>query len=491
MPLSSTVDHTASLVLYFFNQLSRYPRQSRKEDAIRNFITHWARQHSYHTVVDRIGNCIITVPADTEKRQSPPLALQAHFDMVCESTQGHSHDFSKDPIIPHYEDDWVRADNTTLGADNGIGIALALALCEDPLVVHPQLELVFTVDEETGLTGAAQLDKNAINAKHLLNLDSEDGQVLINGCAGGINLHICKPYQLEQPHKRTSSTIPVAYCLQISGLQGGHSGVDIHKPLGNALCCTADILAALLAALPDQCHLGQISGGTVHNAIPRDCTVELLLSSATVRSQAERIIKTALKQYATTHSLNDKDMKATLQPTKKQFSVRTKESSSSLIALLTELPHGVHSFTNNPNIPQTSSNVAQIEMKHSGDCILISLRGSNHEELTEFTGKFDLLTKQHAAECDHSGSYPAWHPHPNSRLLTRCEQAYKKTCGTLPQVEVIHAGLETAVIANVSSNLDMLSCGPLILNPHSPQERLSISSTADIYRMLVQLLKDW
>lgn len=490
MSIYSAADHAAALVFYFFNQLSRYPRQSRKEDAIRDFVVRWARGHSYHTVIDAVGNCIITVPADIERHNSPPLALQAHFDMVCEVNVGHSHDFAQDPIIPRYRGDWVRASNTTLGADNGIGIALAMALCEDPLITHPQLELIFTVDEETGLTGAAQLEKGAIHAKHLLNLDSEDDQTLINGCAGGINLNIGVPYT-PIPLAEIPLDSPIAYHLQVSGFPGGHSGVDIHKPLGNPICCMTQILGMLRTAIPDQFYFGPINGGTVHNAIPRDCTVEVVFANTATRNRAEKIATAAFKQYTAECGLIDNNATCAILPTEMNFSVCSPTSGTALIELLTGLPHGVHTLTDNPAIPRTSANIAQIETKDNTVRILLSLRSSEQSELAEMTTNIIRTAKCHTNDYDCSGSYPAWHPRPESRLLTHCKSAYEKSRGTAPRVEVIHAGLETAVIADIVEGLDMLSCGPLILNPHSPQERLSISSTAHVYLMLAQLLNDW
>lgn len=487
--VTKTTDSGAALVFYFFNQLSRYPRPSRKEDAAREFVVRWARDHSYRTHIDKTGNCIVTVPADPARQNRPPLALQAHLDMVCESVPGHRHDFSSDPIIPRYDGDWVRADYTTLGADNGIGVALALALGADPLIVHPELELIFTVDEETGLTGAAGLSADAIKAKHLLNLDSEDDAVLINGCAGGASISVRKAYQLASRKSLPAAAISCRLC--VSGFLGGHSGVDIHKPLGNALCCGAQILSALLASLPDRCYLGAIKGGTVHNAIPRECEVKLLFADADARRLAERIVTDALKKYVTAHSMPGGDTTVEILPCEERLSVRTAESSAALVAFLTQLPHGVDSLTANPEIPQTSSNVARISHTDGYDYALLSVRSSRREELMQVMDRIAALATAHDAEHERSGDYPAWHPQPRSVLLRKCAQAYHHVCGSAPRVEVIHAGLETAVISRIAPQLDMLSCGPLILNPHSPQERVSIKSTATIYRMLIQLLRDW
>ena len=484
-------DLAASLVCYFFNQLSRYPRQSRKEDKIRAFIIRWAGSHSYHLTVDGCGNCIITVPPSNGREDSAPLALQAHMDMVCEAAPGHTHDFSKDPIVPRYDGDWIRAHNTTLGADNGIGVALAMALCEDPLIEHPQLELLFTVDEETGLTGAAGLSREALSAQHLLNLDSEDDAVLITGCAGGVNIELRRECAIES-RKRILSRMPnaVARTLHLTGFHGGHSGVDINEPLGNALCCGAAVVQALISGLPDGCYVGAMNSGTVHNAIPRDFWAHLLFADADTCARAERIIAEQLRRYAADHKLAD-TLTFELVNKEERFNVRVPADSAAIMAFLTQLPHGVKSFTDNPAIPQTSSNAALITADHKCDSILLSVRGSHRQEMLQFIDEISALASTHNVAFSRSGEYPAWQPQQKSRLLDKCKQAYEKTRGHPPRVEVIHAGLEPAVISKIFPNLDMVSCGPLILNPHSPQERVSISSIAHVYRMLIQLLRDW
>lgn len=491
--MTAVYDAHASLPLYFFNQISRYPRQSKKEERIRNFLIQWARSHEYETRVDRCGNCIVIVPACEQRKNRPPLALQAHMDMVCEIAPGHAHDFSTDPIVPRYEGDWVRADNTTLGADNGIGIALMLALCEDPMVTHPRLELVFTVEEETGLTGAGGLSADAITARHLLNLDSEDDAVLINGCAGGVSMHMSKEYVVE-PEKKIASLDGAhsTYVLTLTGFAGGHSGVDIDKPLGNALCCGARVMQALLTQLPRRCYIGPLKSGTVHNAIPREFQAWLLFTDADAVRRAERIVTDAIGQYRVAHELNDDIARFVFSPcADTPFTVRSPESSAAISAFLTALPHGVASVTANRTIPRTSSNVAHISSEHERDSILLSIRSSDSQELAQFTADIAALAAAHGMKYSKSGEYPAWHAQKQSDLLEACMDAYKQANGNTPRVEVIHAGLETAIIRNTIPNLDMLSCGPLILNPHSPQERLSIRSTANIYRMLVRLLRDW
>ena len=301
-------EHNVSLALYFFNQLSQYPRQSKREGQVRDFVCRWAASHGFTVAVDRCGNCIIRIPAARGRQRSPMLALQAHFDMVAEKNVGHVHDFSRDPIVPRYEGDWVFAPNTTLGADNGIGIALAMALVEDPLVAHPQLELVFTTDEETGLTGAAGLDAHAIASHYLLNLDSEDDASLITGCAGGLNISFNKKYECAAAHTVALHDSAKVYRFVLHGFHGGHSGVDINAGVGNAICCGARMLYAAASSVSDGFFVGALHGGTVHNAIPREFTAEVLCANNAVRTRVMQIMRNELRAYASDNSLSYKKL---------------------------------------------------------------------------------------------------------------------------------------------------------------------------------------
>jgi len=484
-------ERDASLALYFFNQISRYPRQSKKEGKVRAFIRRWSELHRYHYTADQCGNCIVRVPASAGREKRPALALQAHLDMVGEKNPGYTHDFAKDPIVPRYRDGWVSAPQTTLGADNGIGIALALALVEDPLVSHPELELVFTVDEETGLSGAAGLQPNAIHAAHLLNLDSEDDEVLITGCAGGQNILFKKRARYLSAKAGAHHRRPASYAMTLTGFHGGHSGVDIGKGFGNALSAGASILRTLFGTSSAERYLGALQGGTVHNAIPRECRAELLFADSDAYHDARALLEKALTEYAADQKLPRAELALSFEEIAPPAALHTAESARELLEFIIALPHGVRSYTADPAIPQTSSNIATIEQSGGADAILVSLRSSMSSDLQSFSDELSALAKAHGVEVHASGEYPAWQPQPHSALLEKCRQAYADATGAPPRVEIIHAGLEPAVIGKIFPTLDMVSCGPLILNPHSPQERLSIMSTAKIYRMLVALLGSW
>lgn len=483
-------------VLKIFKEISQYPRPSKKEDKIREYLIAWAVARKFPYTVDTVGNCIITAPASAAKRDTASIILQSHMDMVCEKMPHSRHNFETDPLDIYQDGDWLRARDTTLGADNGIGMALSLALVDDDAVSHPQTELLFTVDEETGLTGATALAKGAFQSDMLLNLDSEDDAVLIVGCAGGANVSLALEYGENHAAIGESDGVYGYYTVRVSGLSGGHSGVDINKNLGNAIRLGAEIMQSIADAFDEtDFYIGSITSGTVHNAIPRDFEFTIAIKAdiaqklrALLDSEMARIQK-RLQNNADhiTYALDAVVDKSAIRAAP----MRARWHIVRLCQLLQALPNGVLATVDESDVPLTSASIAILKSSIGKDEILISLRSLQDVQIRGVIDSITALAKKYHARCAQSGQYPAWEPTFDSPLLKKCSAAFWNAFAVQARVEVIHAGLEPAVIAKSHPQLDMLSCGPLLLHPHSPDERLSISSTARIYTFLQQLFRDW
>ncbi|NJO17351.1 MAG: aminoacyl-histidine dipeptidase [Thioploca sp.] len=411
------------------------------------------------------------------------VVLQAHMDMVCEKADDSSHDFNYDAIQCLRDGDWLHADKTTLGADNGIGLAIALALASDTTVVHPPLELLFTVDEEAGLIGASGISPDLLTGSLLINLDSEEEGVLINGCAGGSNSYLSIPLQREPLAENQ-----VLLQIEVSGLQGGHSGIDINKHLANANQLLARTLQAL--HLVESWQLIEIQGGTVHNAIARHaqawltCPPTAVAAIQTIVATFNSVIK---KEFAAT----EPDILISVLPLSARnnsIAALSAKQSYHLIQLLLALPHGVITTFSTQDTVETSCNLAVITTQTTQLDILISQRSSVGSRLEELTNRINAIAALAGAQVKTDNLYPAWQPNLNSPLLAHCQTVYYSLFGQEPAVQVIHAGLETGIIGHRYPQMDMISFGPTIYNPHSPDERLFIPSVEKVWDFLVALL---
>ncbi|WP_298683165.1 aminoacyl-histidine dipeptidase [uncultured Methanomethylovorans sp.] len=476
------MDQRTQSILSIFEQISSIPRCSKHEERIANWLKEWALSHGLSFKFDSFNNVVITVPPFPGYERSSAVVIQGHMDMVCEKTESSTHDFSKDPIKLVYDGDWLRADGTTLGADNGIALAMALELAQDRTIAHPLLELLFTVDEETSMQGVNALTPDFISGEVLLNLDSEEDGVFIVGCAGGITTRI----------EMSTDRIPVpgsySICRLIAeGMAGGHSGVDIHEKRANA----NKVLAAAIEKLLDlNILLISVEGGKAHNAIPRysqallayprDCLEEM--GSIIAQLQSELRL-----EYA------DREPGLTLRIEKAKFDDKLQALSpgtaAKLVVLLLSLPHGVASMSSDlPELVETSSNLATVKTSMDSIIIVTSQRSSDMEKLALLTEKINALARSAGATVLNSEGYPSWKPDMRSPLLQQCKEAYSSVCCEDPRIEVIHAGLECAVIGSKFVGLDMISFGPTIKNPHSPDERLYIPSVSRTWEFLVALL---
>ncbi len=479
------MDENTRIILDYFERINAIPRCSKAEGRIREWLQSWAGQRGYSIAGDRAGNLVIRVPASPGYEVAPCVVLQGHMDMVCEKTPDSPHDFTSDPICSHMEGDWLTADRTTLGADNGIAIAYALALADGEAVKHPPLELLFTVDEETGLNGVKAMANDLITGKILINLDSEDEGVFTIGCAGGRDITMVLPLQKE-PLPEGSQAVRVV----VGGLRGGHSGIDIHKPRANAIKLLARILDLVQQRTP--CRLMAFDGGTRHNAIARDATAILACDASAYPSVGEAVEEMAGRLYQECVE-KEPDLYIKAAPESLQTDRgATAEGTRRAVDLLLALPHGVAGMsTAIEGLVETSNNLATVQLQNGRMMILSSQRSAVPSRLDEISGRVQAVARLAGVEVKESNPYPPWQPDPGCDLLKRSEAVYRGLYGQAPVIQVIHAGLECAIIGDVYPGIQMISFGPTIRNPHSPSEKLYVPSIAKVWQLLVALLASW
>ena len=470
--------------LEIFSRISTVPRASGNEKKISEWIEAWAREQGFDHAKDRAGNVVVRVPATHGNESLPPVILQSHLDMVCEKIPESSHDFAVDPLRLVIEDDWLRADGTTLGADNGIGMAIGMALAEDRSSRRPALELLFTVEEETGLSGVQNLDTGMLRGRLLINIDSEEEGALTIGCAGGENGRIDLPVTREEiPFSHVSCQ------LAIAGLRGGHSGMNIGEKRGNANKILARLLDALMSEVPLQ--LVSLEGGTRSNVIPRDAVAVFALPADAVQ-KAQQLTKMAAKAVAEEFAEMEKNLSINLVPGRLPAAIEKALSAADsrrAIRLLINLPHGVHQWSAElDGVVETSNNLAIVRSKKEVVNILCFQRSSKMEELQSLTSRIGLLAAQHGARFHRDGLYPGWQPRLDSPLLAHCRNIYKQVFNREAKISMTHGGLECGILGSKLPDLDMVSLGPTIENPHSPQERAHIPSIRSVYHFLGAVL---
>ncbi|MCD6569153.1 MAG: aminoacyl-histidine dipeptidase [Deltaproteobacteria bacterium] len=464
----------------YFWEISQIPRESKKEARIRSYILGIAKKFGLGYKTDDTGNVLVAKSGLVGK---PTIVIQSHMDMVCEKDEGTIHDFSNDPIKLVCDGNWIKADRTTLGADNGIGIAAMLALMENNSLVHPPLELLFTVDEETGLTGASMLQPGFIDAKTLFNLDSEEEGTLYIGCAGGRNTEISLDIKYTHPPKDYKPVL-----IRITGLKGGHSGINIHEGLGNAikllnrfLWNTAQSLGILLS---------HFEGGTKHNAIPREAQASIYIDPAKMD-----LLKRFINEWNAifTKELKGLDDKVELvldEDIKGNNLVLIKKNALAIYNLIYSIPHGVVRMSNMMrDVVETSTNCAICSIKDGTVTISTnqrSLLASSIKDISDQVKSVGLLSGSRVYQ---EGDYPAWKPDINSHILKVCKSVYKSLYGKSPKITVIHAGLECGIIGKRYPALDMISFGPSIENAHSPSERVNIDSVKKFWNYLTHILE--
>ena len=469
----------------YFRQLSSIPRCSKEEEKVCLWLKNIAEKNELDFYQDKGGNVIIKVPPSDGMESLPGKILQSHVDMVCEKEETSTHDFSKDPIKLVEKDGWIFGDDTSLGADNGIGVALALASIHVP---HGPLELLFTVDEETGLNGANDLEEGVLKGKKMINLDSEEEGVLIVGCAGGNQIDINIPVQLEKSDPDNKS-----YLIKVEGLLGGHSGVNINHDRVNAI----QLLTGIMTNLQNKFSFSLISleGGTKHNAIPREAEAKISAKQqdlekidAYLNQNKEQIVQLS-KQSEPNLQIN-----TSFCDSEKDLTVYSVDCGKNIVRTLNALPNGVYRFVEEvDDMVETSNNLARAGRLNSGDKeffhIITSQRSSKLKRLDEISDKVVSIGQLAQAEVSLCDPYSPWDPNMKSPLLTTCTNLYNELFQPKKaKVEVIHAGLECGVIGSKYPGLDMISMGPNILDPHSPKECVEIATVDKVWMFLQQLL---
>jgi dipeptidase D len=466
-----------------FDQILTIPRGSGNEGAIRDYVIGVAQRRSLNYKQDDVGNLVLRKRATGGHEQAGGTVLQCHLDMVNEKNSDVLHDFSKDPIKPRKDGDYLMAQGTTLGSDNGIGIAAALAVLESESLQHGPLEALFTVDEETGLTGASGLSSDILKGTYLINLDSEEEGALYVGCAGGAGIDLVLPLRWEDP-REDQKVIGVT----IGGLSGGHSGIDIHLQRGNAI----SILARCLNALHRNhgFRLANIGGGNMHNAIPRESKAQLLVAAAGIEELKKDLIQ-VFQQVADEYKRTDAGLEMKLSTAQPPTSAFDAETTSKLLSLLVILPHGVARMSNDiAGLVETSSNLATASVEGDQLLIHVSNRSSVESALSGIQERVIAIGRLAGSETEWVEGYPGWQPDMDSPLLQLVQKVHEETLGFPPESKAVHAGLECGIIKQKYPQMDAISFGPQIEFPHSPDERIKINSAGSFFKLLVAVLKE-
>ena len=477
------MDAKTEKILGIFEEINTIPRKSKNEEKISNWLVEWAKSHDLEVKQDKALNICINVPATAGRENDPTVILQGHMDMVCEKTPESAHDFSKDAIKHIIDGEWMHADNTTLGADNGIAIAIALEIAMDDSISHPPLELLFTVDEETGLYGAKSIEGDFISGKILLNIDSEDEGVFTIGCAGGRDVEI----KLNL-NKESSDAQDPCFRLSVDGLKGGHSGIDIQEHRENANIILARLLR-YIAKEVDSIRLADIAGGSAHNAIPRNSYAVITLPSS-VQDKFKDVFNRASSKLEDLAKSYDPDIKISLTEEKEKQQAYSSEDTKKVISLINAAPHGVTRMSADiEGLVETSNNFATMGIENDTLTLLSSQRSSIETQLEYIISKVESVAELAGAAYETNEGYPGWEPNPKSNILALCKNVYKELFGKEPHVEAIHAGLECGLIGAKFDGMDMISYGPTLKNPHSPEEKLHLPSIPKIWDFTVELLK--
>ena len=465
-----------------FDEIRKIPRCSKHEEKIREYIVNFAKDHDLDHKVDDTGNVVIKKPADKGMEDKPVVVLQSHMDMVCEKNSDKDFDFSKDAIELEKNDDILTAKGTTLGADDGIGVATALAILEDDSLTIGPVEALFTVDEETGLTGAFALSNDMLEGKTLLNLDSEDWGVITVGCAGGGNSEISLPVSM----KKADDSVTWLKA-NVAGLRGGHSGVDAHEQRGNAVKLLARILWKA-NYVSDGIMIADFSGGDKHNAIPREAHAIIGVKD---KSAAEKIMNQEADFIAKEFKPIEPKFSFTLTDTDKPENMLTEDSLENYLNMLHSLPHGVEKMSYDiEGLVETSTNLAKTTLEEKQANILLSSRSSIMSALEDLRNRIHAIVILAGGSVEEEEPYPGWKPDLDSNVLQLGKDLYKKKYGEEPVVEAIHAGLECGIIGEKFGGMDMISVGPTIKYPHSPEEQVTISTVEKFYDFVVNILEE-
>jgi len=467
-----------------FYEISQIPRPSKHEERIRLYLRNFAGQHNLDFREDKTGNIVISIPPKPGFERVPTVVLQSHVDMVCEKNKETMHDFNNDPINLIRDGDWIKAEGTTLGADNGIGAAAALAIATDNNFDHGEIELLFTVDEETGLTGANNLEPNFIKGKYLLNLDSEEDGVFYIGCAGGMDTVGTFKIDYELVDDEWSP-----YIIFISGLKGGHSGINIGDKRANAIKLIGLLLNKLKSV---DYYLGALTGGSKRNAIARESEAIIF-----IKKEFEPVIREYINEFALESALEfkstDGEIKVSFEKYDKDINgkVFSKDFTNKIINVILGLPHGVIAMSQEiAGLVETSTNLATVVMENDeikiGTSQRSSIESAKRNIAASVKAVFDLANANVAV----GDGYPGWQPNLDSKILKLSRKVYKEMFGKDPELKAIHAGLECGILGDKYPGIEMVSFGPTIVGAHSPDERVKIHDVEKFYRLLKGILAE-
>ena len=469
----------------YFGEIMNIPRPSKHEEKISAYLQQFGKDHGLETLSDKLGNVLIRKPAHKGYEKSPKVCLQAHMDMVCEKNSDKKFDFLTDPIKPILDGEWLTADGTTLGADDGIGVAAILAILEDKTIEHGPLEALFTVDEETGLTGADGLSDKWLQSEILLNFDDEDEGEFCIGCAGGIDTTVAIDYKSVRNTPGTK-----AYTVKVSGLKGGHSGDDINKGLG----CANKMLTRILwqgtfAKERYGLRLATIDGGNLRNAIAREASALLVLPADKDKAfvKMAKAMAEAIKfEFRTT----EPDLQITIKAADRPAYLIDKRTQDNLLNALYACAHGVLAMSREiPNFVETSTNLASIKMDSKQIHIATSQRSSVESAKHAAAAKIEATFRMIGAHVTHGDGYPGWTPNPDSKVLKVAVEVYKRLFKHEPVVRAIHAGLECGLIGEKYPKMDMISFGPTLRGVHSPDERIEIKTVQMFWDDTLEILR--
>lgn len=475
---------TPKAVFEYFAQINKVPRPSKHEEKMIAFLQDFAKKNNLECKVDKAGNVLIRKEASKGMEKRATVVLQSHMDMVCEKTSDCKIDFTKDPIETYVDGEWMRAKGTTLGADDGIGDAMELAVLTDNTLVHGPIECVFTRDEETGLTGAFEMGSDFMTGKYLLNLDSEDEGEIFIGCAGGVNTEITFTYKPVATPRGY-----IALKVSVDKLTGGHSGDDINKNRANA----NKVLARFLYQAEEKykLRLVEFDGGNLHNAIPRNAEAVIMVPEED-KHKIRKDFNIFAAELEAEYHVTDPNMTFKMQSTDKPKTVIDKETSTKLIYALQAVHNGV--LENSQDIKglvETSSNLASVKMKGENKIFIVTSQRSSI--LSQRNAMRDTIISTFTlagAKCKAADGYPGWKPNPESTILKIAVDAYKKLFKKEPAVKAIHAGLECGLFSEKYPGMDMISFGPTLRGVHSPDECLLIPTVQMVWDHLVEILKN-
>jgi dipeptidase D len=466
----------------YFEEVCNIPRLSKNEGKIRQYLIGFAEKNNLESFEDEVGNILIVKPVSKGMENKKTIVLQCHMDMVGEKNADTPHDWAKDPITPYITDGWVTAKGTTLGADDGIGIAVQMAILTDKSLRSGRIECLFTVDEESGMTGAINLKPDFFSGKVLINLDSEDEGILYIGCAGGMDTLITMSYNPEP--------VPadfLSFEIAVTGLHGGHSGDEIHKGYANSVKIMIRVLANLVSQY--DINLNWFDGGNLRNAIPREAFATISANTS-LSADIQKTVNDFLKIFKDEYGPLEPELKLAIRPVNKQAAGIDKESRNRLISALTACPHGVVSWSKEmDNLVETSSNLASAKFIGNNQIRIVTTQRSSIESAKhDISSTVEACFRLAGADVQMTDGYPGWKPNITSEILRITRKSYKKLFGKDPLIRAIHAGLECGLIYEKNREIDMISFGPTIRGAHTPEEMINIETVTMFWNLLTEVI---